>query len=65
MAARASEFTWVKAPLGSTSPWKKLRTMLAPRIDRDSCRAMPLAWPVHRSIRLVMSCAMLEADMPL
>ncbi len=33
-------------------------------IDRDSCREVPLAWPVHRSIRLLMSLAMLLADMP-
>ena len=38
--------------------------MLAPTIDRDSCREMPLAWPVQRSIRLVMSFSMLAAGMP-
>ena len=33
--------------------------MLAPTIDRDSCRSVPLAWPVQRSMRLVMSLSML------
>ena len=39
--------------------------MLAPTIDRDSCRDVPLAWPTHRSIRLVMSFSMLAAGIPL
>ena len=38
--------------------------MLAPTIERDSCRAMPVAWPTQRSIRLVMSFSMLAAGMP-
>ena len=29
--------------------------MLAPTIERDSCREVPLAWPTQRSMRLVMS----------
>ena len=33
--------------------------MLAPTIERDSCRFVPDAWPTHRSIRLVMSLATL------
>ena len=38
--------------------------MLAPTIDRDSCRDVPLAWPTQRSIRLVMSFSTLAAGMP-
>ena len=38
--------------------------MLAPMIERDSWREVPLAWPVQRSIRLLMSLATLLADMP-
>ena len=37
----ASEFTWVRAPAGSTSSAKKFRTMLTPRRDRDSWRIDP------------------------
>jgi hypothetical protein len=38
--------------------------MLAPITERDSCRRMPLAWPVQRSMRMVMFLAMASAGIP-
>jgi hypothetical protein len=38
--------------------------MLAPMIERDSCRFVPDACPTHRSIRLEMSLAIPSAGIP-
>jgi hypothetical protein len=38
--------------------------MLQPTIERDSWRAVPAAWPVQRSMRLLMSFSTLAAGMP-
>ena len=38
--------------------------MLAPTIERDSCRLIPLAWLTQRSIRLVMSFSIPVAGIP-
>jgi len=37
---------------------------LTPTIDFDSCSAVPLAWPVHRSSRFVMFFSTTAAGMP-
>src|SRR5207245_1531827 len=60
----ASDVTWAMAVLGSTSSPKKSRTTLTPTSDFASCRTMPLAWPVQRSRRVVMSFSMISAGMP-
>jgi hypothetical protein len=49
----ANEVTYDKAVLGSISSVKKSLTILTPMMLLLSCRAMPLACPVQRSMRLV------------
>ena len=38
--------------------------VLAPMIERESCNFLPLAWPVHRSMRLVMSFSISLGGIP-
>ncbi len=60
----AREVTWAMAVFGSMSSPKKSLTILTPTSDFASCRTMPLAWPVQRSSRVVMSFSMTSAGIP-
>ena len=66
---RGREYAWanslrLQAALAQAGiPYRHV-PKLAPVMERDSCRAVPAAWPVQRSMRLVMSFSTLAAGMP-